>query len=194
MLKLQVFWNWRKLCFLGFLLFLRLWANPSFIVFSIYPIPPEVKKWREMKLYNFSLHLQKKSLVIYYPEPLMVWLSASVQIQTRALLNKIIHAKKKRDEEFLVFCNKMGLLLCNLFHGILLFAHRFWFSIFRRCLFIIKTVVSWFCSISSVHLRVLALLSKGFQRSFVIEQTYCSPGLKFQSCECDYQFNDFYFL
>lgn len=147
-----------KALFSRIFLFLRLWANPSFI-FSVYSIPPEVKKWREMKLYNFSLNLQKKISCNLLSRTLNgLIFSFCADTNTCALLNIIIHAKKKRDEERPVFCNEMGLLLCNLFHGILLFAHRFWFSIFRRCLFIIKTEVSWFCSISSVHLRVLALL------------------------------------
>lgn len=55
LLKLQVFWNCIKLYFLGaFFLFVRAWTSPSF-VFSIHSIPPR----RGMKLYNFSLHLEK---------------------------------------------------------------------------------------------------------------------------------------
>lgn len=89
---------------------LRTWTSPSFVL-SLHPIPPR----RGIKLYNFSLHLEKKSPEIYYPEPLIVWFSASVQIQTRVLLNKIIHAKKKSMKTFLSSVMKWSFFSVNFF-------------------------------------------------------------------------------
>lgn len=78
-----------------------------------------------MKLYNFPLHLENVSCNLLSRTLNGLFFNFCADTNTCALLNKITHAKKKRDEELPILCNEMGLPLYNVFHGVFLFAHRY---------------------------------------------------------------------